>query len=102
MCACVCVCACACVCVCVECIYSGSSKFGWMWSDCLQGLSEVARLLMLLFLDLCSLNGPICNEWFLIVLLLVPLRDAIHNLFYPAVLGGPVSELEICLFDLPA
>ena len=36
------------------------------------------------------------------MLLLVLLRDAIHNLFFPAVLGGPVSELELCLFDLPA
>ena len=32
----------------------------------------------------------------------VPLRDAIHHQFYPAVLGGPVSEIEVQLFDLPA
>ena len=32
----------------------------------------------------------------------VPLRDAIHHQFYPAVLGGPVSEFEMQLFDLPA
>ena len=32
----------------------------------------------------------------------VPLRDAIHYQFYPAVLGGPVSEFEVWLFDLPA
>ena len=100
MCVRACVCVRVCVCVCVECIYSGSSKFGWMWSDCLQGLAEVARLLMLLFLDLCRLNGPICNEWF--YFLFHSAMPCIHNLFYPAVLGGPVSELEMCLFDLPA
>ena len=34
----------------------------------------------------------------------VPLQDAIHHLFYPAVaiLGDPVPELETQLFDLPA
>ena len=32
----------------------------------------------------------------------VPLRDAIHHQFYPAVLDGPVSEIEVQLFDLPA
>ena len=32
----------------------------------------------------------------------VPLRDAIHHQFYPAILGGPVSEIEVQLFDLPA
>ena len=32
----------------------------------------------------------------------VPLRDVIHHQFYPAVLGGPVSEFEVQLFDLPA
>ena len=32
----------------------------------------------------------------------VPLRDAIHHQFYPAVLGGLVSEFEVRLFDLPA
>ena len=31
----------------------------------------------------------------------VPLRNAIHHQFYPAVLGGPVSEIEVQLFDLP-
>ena len=31
-----------------------------------------------------------------------PLRDAIHHQFYPAILGGPVFEFEVQLFDLPA
>ena len=54
----------------------------------------------LLFPDLCNLSGqrviPNCATAF------VPLRDAIHHQFYPAVLGGPVSEFEVGLFDLPA
>ena len=32
----------------------------------------------------------------------VPLQDAIHHQFYPAVFGGPVSEIEVQLSDLPA
>ena len=32
----------------------------------------------------------------------IPLCDAIHHQFYPAVLSGPVSEFEVRLFDLPA
>ena len=30
----------------------------------------------------------------------VPLQDAIHHHVYPAVIGGPVSEFEVWLFDL--
>ena len=76
-----------------------------MWVDCIKHLSDVAKslgLLMLLFLDLCNLSGlferviPNCATAF------VPLRDAIHHQFYLAVLGGPVSEFEVQLFDLPA
>ena len=32
----------------------------------------------------------------------LPLCDAIHHQFHPAVLGGPVSEFEVQLFDFPA
>ena len=32
-------------------------------------------------------------------LFFVPLRDAIHHQFYPTILGSPVSEFKMRLFD---
>ena len=78
-----------------------------MWVDCVQRLSDVAKVqpqtahaavsrslqFEWSFLQRVTLN---CAAAF------VPLQDAIHHQFYPAVLGGPVSEFEVQLFDLSA
>ena len=61
------------------------------------------RLLTLLFPDLFNFEWsflqrviPNCATVFVL------LCDVIHHQFYPAVMGGPVSEFEVQLFDLPA
>ena len=38
---------------------------------------------------------PGCADYF------IPLREALNDSFYPALLGGPVSEHDVCLFALP-
>ena len=71
-----------------------------MWVDCEKHLSDVAkcspRLLTLRFPDLLNFEWsflqrviPNCATAF------VPLCDVIHRQFYPAVMGGPVSEFEV-------
>ena len=78
-----------------------------MWVDCVRCLSDVAKVQPKATHAAVSISlqfewsflqrvTPNCATAF------VPLQDAIHHQFYPAVLGGPFSEFKVWLFDLPA
>ena len=78
-----------------------------MWVDCVKRLSDVAKVQPQA--AHAAVSRSLQFEWSFLQLVIpncatafVPLRDAIHHQFYPAVLGGPVSEFEVQLFDLPA
>ena len=78
-----------------------------MWVDCVQRLSDVAKVQPQA--AHAAVSRSLQFEWSFLQRVIpncaaafVPIRDAIHHLFYPAVLGGPVSEFEVRLFDLPA
>ena len=78
-----------------------------IWSRCIQNLSDVATsqpqaahaaLARSLQFEWCHLQRviPDCANFF------APLREALNTQFYPALLGGPVTEHEVRLFALPA
>ena len=78
-----------------------------MWVDCVQRLSDVAKVQPQA--AHAAVSRSLQFEWSFLQRVIpncaaafVPLRDAIHHQFYPVVLGGPVSEFEVRLFDLPA
>ena len=78
-----------------------------IWVDCVQRLSDVAKVQPQA--AHAAVSRSLQFEWSFLQRVIpncatafVPLRDAIHHQFYPAVLGGPVSEIEVQLFDLPA
>ena len=78
-----------------------------MWVDCVKHLSDVAKVQPQA--AHAAVSRSLQFEWSFLqrvipncATVFVPLRDVIHHQFYPAVLGGPVSEFEVLLFDLPS
>ena len=78
-----------------------------MWFDCVRHLSDVANVQPQA--AHAAVSRSLQFEWSFLqrvtpncTAAFVLLRDAIHHQFYPAILGGPVSEFEVQLFDLPA
>ena len=78
-----------------------------LWCHCIGQLSDVAEkqpqaahaaLARSLQFEWCHLQWviPDCANHF------VPLRNVLNDSFYPALLGGPTSTHELCLFALPA
>jgi len=75
-----------------------------VWCNCIQQLSDVA----IVEPQVAALARSLQFQWNYIqqvVLecgyLFAPLQHAINSIFYPALLGGAISEQEIALFSLP-